>query len=137
VVDPTFFGNTLIEIMKNPTQSKSPTPDVGLHKKIENVPETEMCDCARNPEELIVLPHFPDLKLCMGGFQQSLPFLTATDWRESAIDTCTRPDVSDRGPPPKRVTKTMSSCGTTTHRKNLKIFEHTLRGNSFASPHFE
>jgi hypothetical protein len=31
----------------------------------------------------------------------------------------------------------MRSCGTTIHRRNLKIFEHTLRGNSIAYPDFE
>ncbi|KAJ7077454.1 alpha-L-arabinofuranosidase C-terminus-domain-containing protein [Mycena epipterygia] len=53
---------------------KEPPVNVGEHKKIENVPKTKFCGCARSLEESIVI--------------QSLSLLTATDWRESVIDTC-------------------------------------------------
>jgi hypothetical protein len=139
VVDPTFFGNTLIEIVSNLHSQRTPRQRSASTKNRERAKIEILWLCQKSWGEYHnceCLPHFPDLTLCMGGFQQSLSLLTVTDWCESAMDTCTWPDFSDRGPPPKWATKTMCSCCTTAHRRNLKIFEHTLRGNSIASPDF-
>jgi hypothetical protein len=72
------------------------------------------------------LLHSPDLKLFVRGLKQSLYPCTPTDCLEGAIDTCTWSHFSDRGLPPKQVTKIMGPCSATTYRKNLKIFVHTL-----------